>query len=94
MEHHELPELRDAERLGSATGAEGIWGRWREYAKSGHCNNELLKAVIRSDASYPKAFRLSILQILPKSMTRENVLEREAGFKAKLGCLAHGLNLN
>jgi hypothetical protein len=80
--------------VGSATGAEGIWGRWREYAKTGHGNNELLKALIAADGEYPKAFRFSILQIVPKSMTREDVIEREARFKAKLGCLTHGLNLN
>lgn len=80
--------------VGSATGAEGIWGRWREYAKTGHGNNELLKELIAPDGPYPKAFRFSILQIVPKSMTREDVIEREARLKAKLGCLAHGLNLN
>ncbi|MGH9316888.1 MAG: GIY-YIG nuclease family protein [Thermoanaerobaculia bacterium] len=80
--------------VGSATGADGIWGRWREYAKTGHGNNELLRSLVASDSAYPKAFRFSVLQIVPKSMSRENVVEREARFKAKLGCLAHGLNLN
>jgi hypothetical protein len=80
--------------VGSATGAEGIWGRWREYARTGHGNNDLLRSLLTSDSAYPKAFRFSVLQIVPKSMTREDVVEREAGFKAKLGCLAHGLNRN
>jgi hypothetical protein len=80
--------------VGSASGAEGIWGRWREYAKTGHGNNQSLKALISPDGPYPSAFRFSILQIVPKSMTREDVVERETRLKAKLGCLAHGLNLN
>ena len=80
--------------VGSATGAEGLWERWRDYAKTGHGNNDLLKGLLAADVAYPKAFRFSILQIVPKSMTRENVIEHEARFKAKLGCLAHGLNLN
>lgn len=80
--------------VGSATGAEGIWGRWRDYAKTGHGNSKSLKALVTSDPRYPKAFRFSVLQILPKSMSREDVVEREVRFKAKLGSLAHGLNLN
>src|SRR5439155_19512274 len=80
--------------VGSATGAEGIWGRWREYAKTGHGGNKALKALIAADPAYPKAFQFSVLQILPKSMTREDVIEREARLKAKLGSLAHGLNIN
>jgi hypothetical protein len=80
--------------VGSATGAEGLWGRWREYAKTGHGNNKLLKRLLSANSSYPKTLRFSVLQILPKSMTREDVIAHEARLKAKLGCLAHGLNLN
>jgi hypothetical protein len=80
--------------VGSAAGAEGIWGRWREYAKTKHGDNELLKDLIEADPDYPKAFRFSILQIVPKSMTRQDVVAREGHFKEKLGRLACGLNLN
>jgi len=80
--------------IGSATGAEGIWGRWRDYAKSGHGNNELLRQLIASNRRYPEALRFSILQIVPKSMSREDVIEREARFKTKLGSRAYGFNLN
>jgi hypothetical protein len=80
--------------IGSATGAEGIWGRWRAYAKTGHGNNALLRRLIASNRDYPQAFRFSILQIVPKSMSREDVIEFEVRFKAKLGSRAHGLNLN
>jgi hypothetical protein len=80
--------------IGSATGAEGIWGRWRVYARTGHGNNDMLRRLVDSDKRYPKAFRFSVLQIVPKSMTREDVISREARFKMKLGSRAHGLNLN
>jgi hypothetical protein len=89
-----LAETRGKLYVGSATGAEGIWGRWREYAKTGHGGNILLRELTETDKEYPKAFRFSVLQILPRSMTREDVIEHEARFKAKLGCLAHGLNSN
>jgi hypothetical protein len=80
--------------VGSASGAEGIWGRWREYAKTGHGNNKQLKELIASNPGYPRGFRFSILQIVPRSMTRQDVIEHESRLKAKLGCLAFGLNSN
>jgi len=80
--------------IGSAYGTEGIWGRWRDYARTGHGDNSLLRDLITSNSDYPNGFRYSILQIVPKSMTRQDVIEREARFKLKLGSRAHGLNLN
>jgi hypothetical protein len=89
-----LAETRGELYIGSAYGAEGIWGRWRCYAKTGHGGNQLLRALISSNPEYPDAFRYSILQIVPKSMTGQDVIKREAQFKLKLGSRAHGLNLN
>jgi len=80
--------------VGSAYGAEGIWGRWRQYANGGYGNNRKLQELIRSDPEYPSRFRFSVLQILPKSMTRDEVFRREIEYKRKLGTRAYGLNLN
>jgi hypothetical protein len=80
--------------IGSASGEEGLWGRWREYARTGHGNNRLLQDLVALNDLYPSCFRFSILQILPKTMTRTQILEREAIYKEKLGSRAHGLNLN
>lgn len=80
--------------VGSASGNGGIWGRWREYARTGHGSNELLRRLVTSDPAYPNAFRFSILQTLPQTMTRDAVLCRERLFKEKLGTRATGLNLN
>jgi len=80
--------------VGSASGAEGIWGRWREYAKNRHGGNEELRRLIESGTDYPKAFRFSILQIVPTSMARQDVIDLERRLKTKLGSRAHGLNLN
>jgi hypothetical protein len=68
--------------------------RWRESAKSGHGGNALLRDLIRLDLSYPERFRFSMLQILPKTMSRDEVLRREALYKTKRGTRAKGLNLN
>jgi hypothetical protein len=78
--------------VGSASGVEGIWGRWRNYANSGHGDNVKLRDLIRSDSSYPEQFRFSVLQILPKTLTTKEVVGHETRFKEKLGSRATGLN--
>jgi hypothetical protein len=81
--------------VGSAYGAEGIWGRWSKYADTCHGDNKRLKDLIEtSGTEVAKQFRFSILQILPKSFTRDEVIKRESLFKKKLGSRAHGLNAN
>jgi hypothetical protein len=80
--------------VGSATGETGIWGRWKQYCKTGHAGNAKLRQLLRKDKRYPGAFRFSLLQILPKTMARERVLEREIRYKQKLGTRATGLNMN
>ena len=78
----------------SASGEEGIWGRWRQYAISGDAGNSLLRELIKRDPGYPDRFRFSLLQILPKTIARDEILRREVLYKAKLGSRAKGLNLN
>lgn len=80
--------------IGSAYGAEGIWGRWRTYATTGHGGNAKLRARMKRDPDYPAKFRFSILQVLPKTMARDEVLARESRYKQKLGTRAIGLNVN
>lgn len=80
--------------VGSAYGESGIWGRWRNYASSGNGGNVRLRELITSNSAYPEQFRFSVLQILPKTMAREEVLKREMLYKNKLGTRATGLNSN
>ncbi len=80
--------------IGSAYGASGIWGRWRNYATTGDGGNAQLRDLIRRDPCYPAKFRFSVVQILPKTMASEEVLQREALYKLKLGTRATGLNSN
>ena len=80
--------------VGSATGEGGIWARWRHYARTGHGGNMLLRDLIARDPAYPNQFRFSVLQIVPKTMARDEVVRREALYKRKLGTRATGLNLN
>lgn len=78
--------------VGSASGEEGVWGRWRDYAKLGHGGNVHLQELINSDPDYPERFRFSVLRTLPKTMTRVEVYKRETLYKQKLGSRATGLN--
>jgi hypothetical protein len=80
--------------VGSAYGESGIWGRWRNYADSGDGGNVRLRALIASNPAYPEQFRFSVLQILPKTMARDEVLKREILYKNKFGTRATGLNSN
>jgi hypothetical protein len=80
--------------VGSAYGTKGIWGRWTAYARNGHGGNQLLKALMARDVAYPAAFSYSILQILPNSLTKNEVIKCEQLFKEKLGSRATGLNAN
>lgn len=80
--------------VGSAYGAGGVWGRWGQYAQNGHGGNKRLVELLAEDADYPARLRFSLLQILPKTFTKDEVIAREAVFKQKLGTRATGLNLN
>jgi hypothetical protein len=89
-----LATTTGAQYVGSAHGIEGFWGRWASYAENGHGGNHLLRVLMGSDPSYPEAFSYSILQILPKTATRADVLDWERLYKVKLGSRAIGLNAN
>jgi hypothetical protein len=80
--------------IGSAYGAEGIWGRWLAYARTGHGGNALLSQLIATDRAYPASFSYSVLEVLPTSFARAKVLAHERQFKQKLGSRATGLNAN
>jgi hypothetical protein len=54
----------------------------------------LLRDLLRHDPAYPRAFQYSILQILPKTMAKAEVLLREGHYKRKLGKRATSLNAN
>ena len=81
--------------VSSASGSEGIWGRWTNYASDGHGGNQKLRELIIKDTTtYPAAFRFSMSQVLPTTMPREEVNAWELRFRLKLGTVATGLNSN
>lgn len=80
--------------VGSAYGEEGIWGRWKNYAKTKHGNNKLLIDLLKSDPERYKHFQFSILDILPITSMKEEVINLESITKEKLGSNVFGLNAN
>lgn len=80
--------------IGSAYGQDGLLGRWRQYAQTGHGDNKILKSLLDNDSEGYKHFQYSILRALPKTLHKNEVLQYERLYKNKLGTKAFGLNLN
>jgi len=74
--------------IGSAYGETGLWGRWSNYAKTGHGGNKLLR---QRD---PNNFQWSIVRTLSRSMSERDVIKIESIEKIKHGSKVHGLNDN
>ena len=74
--------------VGSACGADNIFGRWKGYALSGHGGNKLLK-----DRD-PSSFRFSILQRTSPDMSPADVVDLESSWKYRLHTKDTGLNSN
>ena len=80
--------------VGSASGRDGILGRWTAYAATGHGGNSRLRALLSGNPAYAHNLRYTVLRTLPKSLTRKEVLAFETMYKDKLGSKAFGLNVN
>ncbi|MBP7820461.1 MAG: GIY-YIG nuclease family protein [Candidatus Methanofastidiosum sp.] len=81
--------------IGSTYGIGGIWGRWTEYVKTnGTGSNILLQACSSTDPGYTDHITFTLLDILPRSISQKQAVERESLFKIKFGSRAMGLNAN
>ncbi|ACL67276.1 conserved hypothetical protein [Anaeromyxobacter dehalogenans 2CP-1] len=80
--------------VGSASGKEGIWGRWRVYADTAHGGNVRLRARCENVAGYEDDLVFSILQVLPIGSSKDEVIAAETCMKEKLGARAFGLCAN
>jgi hypothetical protein len=80
--------------VGSAYGKDGILGRWKSYAASGHGGNVQLLNLLDQHTSYASHFTFSLLRTLPKSLTPKEVIDIENLYKTKLGSRKFGYNSN
>lgn len=74
--------------VGKADGADGFWGRWLDYAATGHGGNVRLRSRERSD------YQVSILEVAGSAASAEDILKMEARWKVKLQTREMGLNGN
>jgi hypothetical protein len=79
---------RRAGYVGSAAGAENLYGRWRSYAETGHGGNRELRT------SRPGALRFSILQRTSPDLEIAEVNDLESSWKRRLLSREFGLNAN
>lgn len=70
--------------VGAAYGNESIYGRWQNYANSGHGGDVMLKKLDHSN------FEFSILEIAPRTATSTEVIGIEERWKKKLGTRQFG----
>ena len=80
--------------IGSAYGKNGLLGRWTCYVNSLHGHNKLMKELICAHPERYHQFQFSILQILPKTITDDEVIQIERLYKQKLLTIPFGLNDN
>jgi hypothetical protein len=80
--------------VGSAYGQQGILGRWKAYASSGHGGNKQLAELLDIEPECLHTFQFTILRTLPRTLTHAEVIAYEVLYKRKLGSRAFGLNSN
>lgn len=80
--------------VGSASGKEGLWGRWRDYVKTKDGGNHGLIKHLTEDPNRYNNFQFSIMAVLPNSALKDDVNRLETLIKRKVGSQAHGLNEN
>ena len=81
--------------VGSTYNREGIWGRWKDYAATGHGGDVELVKLLEADPEYAKKyFTWAILQVLPLGIQDEKAISIETLWKNKLGRTACALNRN
>jgi hypothetical protein len=81
------PRTRE-QYVGSASGADGFWGRWQAYVTTGHGGNVGLKSRDPSD------YQVSVLEVAGSAATAEEIIAMEQLWKAKLQSRDMGLNRN
>lgn len=80
--------------VGSAYGNDGLWGRWSAYVTTLHGGDKHLIELLCQHPERYQHFQFSILQILPKTVTDEQVIAIESLYKKKLLSIRFGMNAN
>jgi hypothetical protein len=74
--------------IGSAQGLGGFWGRWEQYAASGHGGNRRMQDIPAAD------YQVSVLEVASSSAGPDVLAKMEGRWKQKLLSRKFGLNAN
>lgn len=74
--------------VGSAQGVGGFWGRWEQYAASGHGGNKRMQDIPAAD------YQVSVLEVASSSAGVDVLIKMEERWKLKLLTRKFGLNAN
>lgn len=80
--------------VGSATGRDGLWGRWSQYAITDHGGNKYIRLGIGEGTLNPSDFQISVLETLSNLASKQDGIEAEVRWKKRLGNKALTLNGN
>ena len=84
-----------AQYIGSAYNNNGLWGRWTSYITTGgHGGNVKMMEVIQKNPERCHDLQFSVLQILSKAMTKDDIIQAENRWKKKLLTKEFGWNDN
>lgn len=89
-----VDETDGKQYIGSAYGEGGLLARWKCYVDTKHGGDAKLKEIICNSPERYENFQFSILQVLPKTISPEEVIEIENLYKNKLLTRKFGLNTN
>lgn len=80
--------------VGSAYGDGGLLQRWRCYVQTLHGGNKKMIELLNEDSLRYESFQFTILQIIPKTYTVQDVVSLENLYKEKFKTRTFGLNDN
>jgi hypothetical protein len=90
-----LDKLAHKLYVGVTYNQKGIYGRWIDYATTGHGDDDDLVELVSKNRDYAKDnFQWCILETLPIDITAKNAIDRESLWKEKLGTREFGYNNN
>lgn len=79
--------------VGKASGSDGIWQRWCQYANNGHGGNvDLRQLLLERGVRHSRHFQYSILEIADTHASDQDVLLRESYWMNVLRSREFGLN--
>ncbi len=79
--------------VGSAKGADSLFGRWMDYAADGHGGDKALKAAAAA-AGGRRSYQVSVLEVVDANVPDDTIEQIESYWKTKLLTRTFGLNRN